>query len=317
MINKILENPFLEAQIQEIYNIPQPIKVKFLRRSFNDHYLITSKDKKYILRVYLNENRNNVTGIMFELDLLDYLYQQRFPVAYPMKNRNGKSLSELRMNNEIKYISLFSFAEGNPIEGLINEEQAYTLGELIAKLHVYSSNFESNHSRGNIDVDYLLIDPIKEIEKIAKSLGINPPSLFSKYINDLIEYFKNFPKDNGLYGLIHGDLNPSNIHFSENKGFTFFDFDHCAFGWRIHDLSLIHLCYPTEIYDAVLEGYKTIRTLQAIEIKSLKSYSDVLLIRKYKDILEMKPFENNVGDKIAFIKNAIVDIQHISEINSF
>ena len=108
-----------------------------------------------------------------------------------------------------------------------------------------------------------------------------------------------------MFGIIHGDLNPSNIHYSNSQGFTFFDFDHSAFGWRIHDLSVIKLCFPKDFFEAVLEGYTSIRTLQKIEINSIQFYSDILLIRKFKDILDMGVFKNNSDEKKKFISDAV------------
>ena len=136
-------------------------------------------------------------------------------------------------------------------------------------------------------------------------MDINHPLLFTDHINGLINNFAVFPKGNNMFGIIHGDLNPSNIHYSKSQGFTFFDFDHCAFGWRIHDLSVIKLCFPKDIFETVLEGYTSIRPLQKVEINSIQVYSDILLIRKFKDILDMSAFGNNSDEKRKFISDAV------------
>ena len=260
--SKIIEISVIEALVREMYNIAQPIKVTFLRRSFNDHYLISSENNQYILRVYLNEKRyiNGMTDLMFELDLLEHLAQNNLPVAYPIKNKNHTYLHEVHDGIEKRYMNLFSFAEGQPIDGELNNPQAHTLGILIAKLHLHCDSFKSDYSRAKLDVNYLILEPIKEIESLAKEMDINHPLLFTDHINGLIDHFAVFPKGNNMFGIIHGDLNPSNIHYSNSQGFTFFDFDHCAFGWRIHDLSVIKLCFPKDIFEAVLEGYTSIRT---------------------------------------------------------
>ena len=86
---KIIEISVIEAQVCEMYNFAQPIKVTFLRRSFNDHYLISSGDNQYILRVYLNEKRyiNGMTDLMFELDLLEHLVKTIYPLLTQLKTR--------------------------------------------------------------------------------------------------------------------------------------------------------------------------------------------------------------------------------------
>ena len=111
LLSKIIEISVIEALVREMYNIAQPIKVTFLRRSFNDHYLISSKNNQYILRVYLNEKRyiNGMTDLMFELDLLEHLAQNNLPVAYPIKNKNLTYLHEVHDGNEKKIYEFVLF----------------------------------------------------------------------------------------------------------------------------------------------------------------------------------------------------------------
>lgn len=55
-------------------------------------------------------------------------------------------------------------------------------------------------------------------------------------IDELVANVKALNKEHGAYGIIHGDLHPGNIHFTETDHITLFDFDHCAYGWRAYDL---------------------------------------------------------------------------------
>ena len=47
-----------------------------------------------------------------------------------------------------------------------------------------------------------------------------------------------FPKDNGVYGIIHSDLTPHNF-FVEGQSIHPFDFDHCKYHWYIYDIAII------------------------------------------------------------------------------
>ena len=93
-----------------------------------------------------------------------------------------------------RYMNLFSFAEGQPIDGELNNSQAHTLGTLIAKLHLHCDSFKSDNSRIKLDVNYLIVEPIEEIESIAKEMDINHPLLFTDHIKGLIDHFTVFPK---------------------------------------------------------------------------------------------------------------------------
>jgi Ser/Thr protein kinase RdoA (MazF antagonist) len=39
------------------------------------------------------------------------------------------------------------------------------------------------------------------------------------------------------YGLVHGDLNPTNFHVNDGQ-LTLFDFDDCAYNWFINDIAI-------------------------------------------------------------------------------
>lgn len=51
------------------------------------------------------------------------------------------------------------------------------------------------------------------------------------------------------------------------------------------------------MYSKVLEGYEFIRPLEEIEKKSIKLYSDILVIRKYRDIFNMLEITGEESEK--------------------
>lgn len=309
--NEMISEEKILFALEELYCLPRPLECTFLRRSFNDHYSVNSRERKLILRIYRNKKKyiQDITDLRFELDLLEFLHSNGISVASPIRNENNENLSTIIYKNELRYIALFNYAEGNQIED-VNVWDAKSFGKLVANLHVQSNHFKSNFSRYKIDPHYLIKEPLRNLEKYIQTLepwGYPIYLGFNKRANLLFEKLKQLPLTNGAYGIIHGDLNPSNIHFSKKHGFTIFDFDHCAYGWRIHDLAVTRLCFNDNIFNEILDGYQSVHSLSLSEVKSIDLYSDVLLLRKSKDILDM--LEVNRGsekDRRKVISNAIV-----------
>ena len=298
-INLIISSNDIRNLIRKIYDISEIIDCKFIRRSFNDHYLIETKDNKYILRVYLNNKYyiNDIDDFKFELDLLSFLNLKKLPVSYPIKNIKDEVLSKIIYKNEVRFITMFSFAPGTSIDTKLNKDIAIKFGQDIAKIHKESTEFRSIYKRYKIDADYLIKEPIEMLRKYSKKYNLNSINFLDLDIRYLYKKIEEIPLNDETYGIIHGDLNPSNIHLDNEKNITIFDFDHCAYGFRIHDLAVIKLCYENITYEHILKGYKSIRILLNNEEEMIDLYSNILLIRKYKDVLSMLKISDNEINK--------------------
>jgi len=286
---KLIEKSTLLSCLSTLYNLEEPLRCKLIRKSFNDHYLIETPSDTFVLRVYLN-NKNYIRSkgdIYFELDFLEYLFSSNIPVVPPIKGKNNQNNHVLTLDGTTHTIALFSFAKGHPIETDLDNSQAQTLGKIFAKLHAASSNYKSSYSRFKLNMENLIEEPLNFIEKYARSYGLCDLSFFEKHKHTLKDALHQIPINEDTYGLIHGDPNPSNYHYCLEQGFTLFDFDHCGYGFRIHDLAVMKLCFPDDVFLSILDGYESVRTLQDMEKKSLDVYGDILLIRKFLDIFNM------------------------------
>lgn len=293
--NAIIDNDKIKQLIINLYGISEPLDCTFIRRSFNDHYLIQTNNKKYILRVYLNNKYyiNDINDFKFELELLTFLASRNIPVSYPIKNKDNMFISKILHNNESRFITLFSFAEGSPINTALDRNLAIRLGESIANLHKTSNEYKSNYKRYRIDLNYLINEPIEMLQEYANKHELSDYNFFTPYTKYLYSQLQELPVNNEAYGIIHGDLNPSNMHLDNNGNITLFDFDHCAYGWRIHDLAVIKLCFEKSTYESILDGYASKKNLSKAETSLIEVYSKALIIRKYKDVLSMLKISRN------------------------
>lgn len=278
-----------------MYGISEPFDCTFIRRSFNDHYLIKTKNKSYILRVYLNNKYyiNDISDFNYELELISFLASKNIPVSYPIRNKDKLFLSRVLLNNETRFISMFSFAEGVPLDTTLKKNLAMCFGVNIANLHKVSNEFKCKYDRYKIDLNYLIKEPMEMLRKYSIKHELDNLDFFIPYERYLYNRLQDLPVNSEAYGIIHGDLNPSNIHLDDKGDITIFDFDNCAYGWRIHDLAVIKLCYDKNTYEAILDGYKFERTLSKTEEGLIELYGKTLIIRKYKDVLSMLKISNN------------------------
>lgn len=284
-----IEKSIILSCLSGLYNLEEPLRCKLIRRSFNHHYLIETPSDNFVLRVYLN-NKNYIRSkedIYFELDFLEYLFSRKIPVVPPIKGKNNQNNYVLSLNGATHTIALFPFAKGHPIKLDMDNSQALTIGRIFARLHTESSNYKSDYSRFRLNTESLIEEPIRTIEKYARSYCLCDLSFLETQKNTLKVALQNIPFNEDTYGLIHGDPNPSNYHYCHENGFTLFDFDHCGYGYRIHDLAVMKLCFPEDVFHSILSGYESVRTLQDMEIRSLDVYADILLIRKFFDIFNM------------------------------
>jgi Ser/Thr protein kinase RdoA (MazF antagonist) len=63
-------------------------------------------------------------------------------------------------------------------------------------------------------------------------------------LEEILVQFNQIPKNRDNYGLIHGDINPTNFHVLDGK-ITLFDFDDCAYNWFVNDIAVIMPLYSS------------------------------------------------------------------------
>lgn len=96
-MNAALESDLLALFVSDRYALPSPVECDFIRRGFNDHYVVRSRSEKYFLRVYL-KGKYYIGGpedFRFELKLLDFLGSRGVRVVRPISNSAGEHLSAM------------------------------------------------------------------------------------------------------------------------------------------------------------------------------------------------------------------------------
>ncbi|CUS04380.2 conserved protein of unknown function [Candidatus Promineifilum breve] len=260
------------------YDCPPPVSAKLfsklLRTQDNDHYLVTAGDgAQYAFRMYQQGDRFRrvESDYLYEMDWLNFLRERELPVSYPITRRDGGTIGHLDAPEGLRYYAMFSLAHGDPLS-LKDPEQLYTMGEMMARIHVVSDGFTSPHARKPIDLAYLLDRPLERIRRLWVDDRIGELDLVltaaEEARDELAGLVEQFPADG--WGPIGGDFHHSSVYFDEVNRPTFFNFDLCGPGWRAYDIAaflsnanLMHA--PAERAEAFFAGYFAVRQLNDAE----------------------------------------------------
>ncbi len=260
--------------IVETYKLEAEADIVFLKRGFNDTYLITSGSKKSILRVY-KCNRRTRADIQTELELLLYLKDNGISVSVPLSDNQNKYIQTIAAPEGIRYAILFSYAEGEQIKK-ITIEQAYLLGVETGRIHQLTKSKEM----GIAAEDYTIERQFRHTLQVLEPILANYPKQY-QYLFQLEQLFKEtfaaIPQNELAVGICHGDLQSENFHITADNKFTFFDFDFFGTGYLIYDIGVFmwydHKNKPPEIMNSFLKGYESKRLLTATEHRLIPWFS--------------------------------------------
>ncbi len=258
-------------------NIISSHNITFLKRGFNDTYLLSTKENsstKFIFRVY-KHNWRSLETIETELKLLNYLNANDVSVSYPIEDLQNNHIQKINAPEGIRYAVLFSFAEGRSIKKL-SAEQAYLLGTQTGKIH----HLLLNQNFGITANDYHIEKQFETALTILKPVLINHPEQYNylqALYKEFLQVFNDTTKEQLQSGICHGDLQSENFHITDDNRFTFFDFDFFGTGYLTYDIGVFkwydHKNKTPEIMNAFLKGYQTQHALSETEIKLIPYFS--------------------------------------------
>ncbi len=256
------------------YSIDINSTIIFLKRGFNDTYLITNGNRKYIFRVYKFDWRS-FESIEAELKLLLNLKENTISVSFPLKDKSGNFIQTIEAVEGKRYAVLFSFAEGEQVRKL-SIAQANLLGKQTARIHLSTKNFVLENTAQNYEIENQFEETLRTLKPFLKN-HTEQYDYLVKLKNSFIEKFNAIDKNELSKGICHGDLQAENFHINHENEITFFDFDFFGKGYLAYDIGVFiwydHKNKTPEIVKSFLEGYNTKRVLTKTEIELLPYFS--------------------------------------------
>ena len=271
----------VHALVAVEYDLGRPDHCQLLSSGINDVFLIEIGAARYALRVQPLAKwwARGEDELRFELDLLDHLRSQQVPVSYPIPRRNGDPLGSTLTLGGSRFYTLFSWADGNPPRP-ISHDQVYIVGNTLAHIHAASDSYLTRSTRYRMDERTLLERSLRVLEPTLARGDPADAAFIRQEVARLSAILRAFDPGTRCWGIIHGDVQPLNYHFDANGRITFFDFDHCGFGWRIYDVAMYYTRIAEALRTPMLVGYQAVRHLNDAEIAMLADFGRVAWVKE-------------------------------------
>lgn len=259
--------------IKDKYALHDNYKCTLFRTGVNHTYFISDNKTKYVVRVYCYKWRTK-TEIHEELRLINLLRSNNLAVSYPIPDKHENLIQEIDAPEGLRYVVLFSFAEGDKIRFMSNETCS-AVGVLMAKFHNHTAL--KKQCRTTYDSEVLLTKSYISLESFfsANLEAMKYLQQVGRKISDSLER-PNIPESQA--GIVHLDIWYDNFSTDQSGEITLFDFDNCGNGLLILDVG--YFCKQLFIIESdkkeyelkvqcFLEGYQKERSLSGEEINSI------------------------------------------------
>ena len=252
-------------QFLEQYNINNFKDYKGITEGVeNTNYLIKTSEQDYILTIY--EKRVDENDLPFFIKLLSYLSENKFPCPKPIANKNNEKINRIKNKNA----ALVTFLNGQS-KNKITSEECFEIGKITAQLHEITKKFDINR-KNNLSIenwDSIFEKTIKQKIDLDESI-IKKTKNYLNFLKD--KWPKNLPQ-----GIIHADLFPDNIFFTNNKVSGIIDFYFACNDFFAYEIAICinSLCFDNNSTfnmtkaKNLIDGYTYIRTLSEDEKKYL------------------------------------------------
>lgn len=232
----------------------------------NSNFLLHTQKDRYILTIY--EKRVKADELPFFIGLMQHLAGKGLPCPQPIADKNGQVLQSLCG----KPAAIVSFLTGRMTDA-ITPEQCHDVGKALAQMHKATADFQGFRNNA-LSLDGwagLISRCLEKGDTVAKGLT-------NELVDELNILVKAWPDMGSLpFGVIHADLFPDNVFFSEGALCGMIDFYFACSDFLAYDLavSINAWCFDEangfvpERARAMVDGYASLRPLLPEEKKAL------------------------------------------------
>jgi Ser/Thr protein kinase RdoA (MazF antagonist) len=269
----------LAEALGSAYGLEEP-RCRLIKATIRDVYRVDARQGRFVAIVYRHDRRT-ADEIEAELDVLDDLAERGAAagvnVAPALRTLAGERLLSLPAPEGVRHAVLFPFVEGTLLERTPQTEQARRYGQLVARMHGLTDAWLTTAPRTNVRPPLdarLLVD--RSLAAAEVLLGERPADLaeLRRAAALLSRRLAGLPTEPPGYGLVHGDVIPTNVLVGPDGRLTLLDFDFCGAGWRAFDVAtFLHVARDDRSTEAAgpafLAGYQEVRRLTDWELAAI------------------------------------------------
>lgn len=267
-----------------------PGKIGHVGGEDNIVYEYERDGEPFILR-FTHSSHRTAELVKGEIDFLNYLADNGASVSRAVPSENGELVEVITLKNSYYSVVAFKKAKGIPAVKMNIDEQSsdffQELGQAMGNLHALTKEYIPPH---NCKRPEWHEDDFYYSEKYVPS-----QSIIVEKSKTLLEYLFTLPKGRNSYGLVHTDVNLSNIYIHNGK-ITLFDFDDSQYSWFAHDIAvaLFFMIMDTDVQEKeqfthsflrnFMKGYSKKNSLTSFWLKHIPVFLNLHVILCYNII---------------------------------
>ncbi len=171
-LHSLIRGDALTDLIHAGFGVRSTGDVLLIQSGLNDHYSLPTEEGERIVRVYRSAWRSD-GEIDWELELLNHLRECAAPVAAGIRRTDGGWYSSIPAIEGVRQVALFERAPGvythfgSPGSKRISPaDHAARFGRSIGEIHAAADNFRSKLLRFQLDLAYLIDQPLQAIARV-------------------------------------------------------------------------------------------------------------------------------------------------------
>jgi homoserine kinase type II len=241
--------------------------------SVNSNFrLETSSGARYFMRVY---EEQDFAGARAEVAMIRQLAELGVPTPAPLERLDGDTPAA----HAGKPVAIYPWIDGDILcSRQVTPAVAQALGRALARVHACTERL-SRVPRGRFGLDGLQAR-LDGIERQSAAYGDD-----TRFIRQKLAQYGAGPRDRLPRGLIHGDLFRDNVLWQDGELAALIDFESASEGIFAYDVMVcVHAwCYrdafDAELVRALIDGYCSVRPLEAVEWAQLRSEGALAALR--------------------------------------
>lgn len=232
----------------------------------NSNFFLTLDGGTYILTIY--EKRVRGEDLPFFINLMRHMAAKNIPCPTPIADKQGQVLQRLCD----KPAALVSFLNGSMTD-TISADHCQQVGVALAHMHLATMDFQESRTN-NLSLEGwagLITRCLEKGDSVQAGLTRN-------LVHELKFLVEHWPDMGSIpYGVIHADLFPDNVFFSNDKLCGIIDFYFACSDFLAYDLAIAinawcfdnnHVFQP-HLAEAMLAGYQSVRALNTHEKEAM------------------------------------------------
>lgn len=276
MENKHGEESLLEVAKLALARYDLKVKdVSFLVEATNMLFRVEDHSgNQFVLKIFQEES-STIEDNLAEVFLMNRIAEKNLvllPSVVPAMDSSFIQVIKSETKDQPKRLALYTWLEGEDLDGNENRERFVQLGELTAKLHqaTYGLKIPEHLSPKKWDKVFYYngekdVYKNTEYENILSSEYHEVMDGIIPLLNEALASY--YQKNAEQLQLIHADLNPWNVRVSGDR-LSVLDFEEALLGLPIHDIAIALYYYAyennfdfEEVKGLFLQGYERVRPL--------------------------------------------------------